>query len=63
MFGHSSPSIAHPFKRRFPISADAWSDCCRLRIVSSVSMGGANVGELKALDTSVGGVDGRELDS
>lgn len=26
-------------------------------------MGGANVGELKALDSSVGGVDGRELDS
>jgi len=60
MFGHSSPSIAHPFRRRFPISEDAWSDCWRLRIVSSVSTGGAKVGELRVLDISVGGVDGRE---
>jgi hypothetical protein len=28
--------------------------------MSSVSTGGANVGELKVLERSVGGVDGRE---
>lgn len=60
VLGHSSPSIAQPFSRRFPISVDAWSDCWRRRITSSVSTGGAKVGELRELDKSVGGVDGRE---
>jgi hypothetical protein len=45
---------------RWPIAADASSDCSRLRLLSSVSTGGANTGELKVLDTSVGGVDGLE---
>jgi hypothetical protein len=59
--GHSSPSIAHPFKSFFPISDDALSDCSRRRLVSAVSGGGANIGELKASDISVGGVDDREM--
>jgi hypothetical protein len=55
--GHSSASIAHPLRRRLPISVDARSDCClRLRI-SSVSTGTAKVGELSVLEISVGGVD------
>jgi hypothetical protein len=60
-FGHSSPSIAHPFNSFFPISEDALSDCSRRRRVSAVSGGGANVGELWASDISVGGVDVREV--
>lgn len=42
---------------RLPISADAVSDCCRLLKTSAMSIGGANVGELSAWETSVGGVD------
>lgn len=61
-FIHSSASIAHPFKRRFAISAEAASDCSRQRIDSAVSTGGAKVGELKALEISVGGVDDLDLD-
>jgi len=45
---------------RLPISVEAWSDCSRRRLISSVSARGANVGELKLLDISVGGVDDRE---
>ena len=59
--GHSSASIAHPFKSLFPISDDALSDCSRRRLVSTVSGGGANIGELSASDISVGGVDDREM--
>jgi len=44
-----------------PISAEALSDCSRRRSDSSVSMGGANTGELRALDISVGGVEEREM--
>ena len=42
---------------RLPISAEAMSDCCLLRKTSAISTGGANVGELGAWDTSVGGVE------
>jgi len=48
---------------RLPISAEAKSDCARRRIVSCGSGGGANVGELSVLDTSVGGVETREMSS
>lgn len=58
--GHSSASIAHPCSRRFPISAEARSDCSRRRRLSGVSTGGAKVGELSPLDSSVGGVDDLE---
>lgn len=37
------------------------SDCWRRRNVSSVSTGSANVGELSVLETSVGGVEEREM--
>ena len=37
------------------------SDCSRRRRLSAVSGGRANVGELSALDISVGGVDVREM--
>jgi hypothetical protein len=57
---HCSPSIVHLFNSLFPISDDALSDCSRRRRVSAVSGRGANVGELWASDTSVGGVDVRE---
>lgn len=60
VFGHSSASIAHPFNKRLPISVDALSDCSRRRLLSGVSGGGANVGELRAAETSVGGVEDRE---
>ena len=43
-----------------PISADAASDCSRRRRVSSVMTGDTNTGELGTLETSVGGVEGRE---
>jgi hypothetical protein len=59
--GHSSPSIAHPLKSFFPISDDALSNCSRRRRVSAVSGGGANIGELRVSDISVGGVDDREM--
>jgi hypothetical protein len=52
--------MAQPFKRRFPISAEAVSDCWRRLALSSVSAGSANVGELNELDTSVAGVEGCE---
>jgi len=58
---HSSASIAHPLSNRFPISAEAASDCCLRRIDSSVSTGGAKTGELRVLETSVGGVEERKL--
>lgn len=58
--GHSSASIAQPLSIRFPISAEAVSDCCLRRKISSVSIGGANVGELRVLETSVGGVEDRD---
>lgn len=60
-FGHSSASIAQPFKRRLPISEDALSDWSRRRLLSSVSGGNSKVGELRVLDTSVGGVEAREI--
>jgi len=44
-----------------PISDEAISDCSRRYRVSSVSIGGANTGELRALDMSVGGVEEREM--
>lgn len=58
-FKHSSPSIAHPLSRRFPISDEALSDCSRLRIVSGVSAGGENPCELSGAETSVRGVSGQ----
>ena len=58
--GHSSASIAHPLKRRFPIAAEARSDCCRRLIDSSVSAGMAKVGEPGTSASSVGGVEDRE---
>lgn len=45
---------------RCPIAADAASDWSRRRLLSSVSAGSANMGELRVLDTSVGGVDDRD---
>lgn len=48
--------MAQPWSIRFPISAEAISDCARLRAASAVSIGG-NVGELSPLDNSVGGVE------
>jgi len=59
--GHSSASIAQPFKSFFPISDDALSDCSRRRLVSAVSGGGEKIGELSASDISVGGVDDRDM--
>jgi hypothetical protein len=56
-FGHSSANMAHPFRRRFPISEEAESLCCRLRNASAVSTGGANIGELRSLENAVGGVE------
>jgi len=52
--------MAKPRNIRFPISAEAISDCARLRMLSCGSGGGAKVGELSVLDTSVGGVEARE---
>jgi len=49
--------MAQPLRRRLPISAEAVSDCCRRRRISSVSAGRAKVGELRVLETSVGGVE------
>jgi hypothetical protein len=60
VFGQSSPSIAQPLSILLPISAEAMSDCSLLRRVSSDSGGSAKTGELRVLDTSVGGVDMRE---
>lgn len=57
---HSSPSKAQPLSRRFPISEEARSDCSRRRLLSGVSTGSANVGELGTSDTSVAGVEDRD---
>lgn len=53
--------MAHPLRSRLPISEEALSDCSRRRLDSSVSAGGAKTGELRVLDTSVGGVDERDI--
>jgi hypothetical protein len=50
--------MAHPLRSRFPISADAASDCCRRRWDSTVSI--AKIGDPEVLDISVGGVEIRE---
>lgn len=57
---HSSASIAHPFNRRLPISADAVSLCCIRYRDSAVSGGNSKSGELALLETSVGGVEDRD---
>jgi len=51
--------MAHPFRRRLPISDEAVSLCWHLRSDSAVSTGDANVGELSVLENSVGGVEDR----
>ncbi len=60
-FGHSSPSIAQPCSKRLPSSAEAMSDCSRRRRLSSVSGGKTKIGELRPLETSVGGVEVRVI--
>ena len=52
--------MAHPLSIRFPISADAVSDCLRLRRSSAVSKIGAKTGELGVSDISVRGVEERD---
>jgi len=59
-FGHSSASIAHPFKSLFPISEDAESDCSRRLLDTSDSGGGSKSCRIEVSETSVGGVDGLE---
>lgn len=47
--------------RRFPISEEASSDCCRLRILSADSTGRAKSGDSGLLERSVGGVDDLDI--
>jgi hypothetical protein len=61
VFGHASANIAQPFSSRFPNSAEAMSDCRRRLKTSCVSAKGASIGELRLLETSVGGVDAEDM--
>lgn len=59
--GHSSASIAQPFSKRLPISVEAVSDCSLRRLDSSVSGGRTKSSKLDSSESSVGGVEAREM--